>query len=259
MNDIINLITKKSISSIASVAYMPTKNADKNNLCTSIDLDKFASDDYKFLNQNMFTFLHNDNFKTLLISCLTTQQSQKFIIQQLTNLYKYIIHHNAPTEWNAKIINTPSEPYVLTNLFLTNNKLPQVANLGIACVHANLADDTCYQLCMPQYFWHTINPSLYYRKQIINLDQSINFEQAMHDLDLVFNKILKHECEQGELSSKLIYQDFKANDIMVDPALTILDFEWLMNNLFTINYTESINLNSSDLNYILQYLSTKLD
>lgn len=228
------------------------------------------------LTNDIQEFIESNDPKTMLISCLVNQVQLNKIQNSLLEISKLINSYNHGNNLIGKIIISDSKPYFMINLFLTNNNNPQLIHLGFDIASSNYIRPKChfskninYQLCTLVFLWHTTKPSQYYQPQIISLDDNIDFEQAMNQLDKIFNKRLRYEMydEHGTLRPDNYYRNITNNYVSHKyyhgdtSSITILDFEWLMNHLDTHNILE----NKTDMRYqpqlkqILQYLSNELN
>lgn len=232
--------------------------------------------DNKNSKQNQ-SFIHNQENKSMLISVLTSSKKDniaeiKSLLQDYAQEYAQL--DLAPNLY-IKLLETPITPYYLCNLFITNNKQPQLVYLGAdiyKTLLSNVKESLLYNAKEPKltikaylviesltnrpvYCYETDNPLASYQSQLVNLGSNADFKQGMQKIEHLFKEQLTHILQHKSVFEPI--EIYNTDDMNQGP-IRILDLKWLLNQTDNkISLSQSDLKPNSRLNKIVQKIMRK--
>lgn len=204
---------------------------------------------------------NDGTLRTFLFSTLVEPEKIPIARKVLIQIGSLINQLAAANEWHLVLLDTPMTPFHLLNMFLTNNKQPQLLYLGFDCLRemndiyqdnmnyhngiANSYDDNLSlkrhkdifttksfeQLKNITYLWQKNTAIDTYLKQIKLLDQSITSSQLKQTLHEWLDHAISRIKRRNELKQSIFDDAMRKSDIDVIESnmtcITYLDFDYV--------------------------------
>lgn len=268
-NDMINYQTEKHTDALFNqLEELSFISVNRYYSQAQFTKDCLLSDDDSKINAldyNLLVKLHrlsNDSIlRTFLFSLLVEPQNVTQIRTILIKLGSLINQMDHSHQWYLVFLDTPMKPYHLVNLFLTNNKQPQMVYLGTDCLvqlnityqsymsqHNDVANDyyppitatrhedivtpeTFEQLKHLTYIWQKDTAITTYLKQIKILDQKVDSNKLKQILKDWFNEAIIKTKADCDLHQKPLDHDIRSADQNLIEGgtefITYLDLDYL--------------------------------
>lgn len=204
---------------------------------------------------------NDGTLRTFLFSTLVEPEKIPIARKVLIQIGSLINQLAAANKWHLVLLDTPMTPFHLLNMFLTNNKQPQLLYLGFDCLRemndiyqdnmnyhngiANSYDDNLSlkrhndifttksfeQLKNITYIWQKDTAIDTYLKQIKLLDQSITFSQLKQTLHEWLDHAISRIKRRNELKQSIFDDAMRKSDIDVIESnmtcITYLDLDYV--------------------------------